>query len=328
MAGPPDETPFGARLRGLVRELPNRGRDRGVVVLGSGSLPLSTVADRRALVAVAATGGRVALANARYSADAVALGRAAVLADLPDLPSDNALPRWLAERAGIEVSDLAGRRRLAVDLDSPADIALVARSGRCPAAVRSLAGTAALAQATRRLAAVASVAADRTAELLVAGRTSAIALARLERSAARGRAIVEERGLRASSELAQARPRDAPRPPASILGMLLDRDGPEAFGAIVARLAEAAVVDTRVLLAHRLGADERAWPPAEDRFASDLLLPGSIADPWLRALTRSALEAPVPIALGGHTLVGPGLGLALSGRGPEAATAAAVPTWT
>ena len=125
--------------------------------------------------------------------------------------------------------------------------------------------------------------------------------------------------MRAASRLAQADPgasasstgASAPnqRPPASILGALLDRDGPESFGSHIARLADAAIVDTRVLLAHRLGADESAWPAAEDRFASDLLLPDRIADPWLQALTISAAAAPIPILLGGHTLVGPGVRL-------------------
>jgi hypothetical protein len=77
------------------------------------------------------------------------------------------------------------------------------------------------------------------------------------------------------------------------------------------RLGDGALVDSRVLLAHRLGADERRWPAAEDRFASDLLLHEQIGDAWLRALTRSAHDAPVPIVLGGHTLVGPGIRLAL-----------------
>ena len=36
-----------------------------------------------------------------------------------------------------------------------------------------------------------------------------------------------------------------------------------------------------------------------------------ISDPWLRALTRSAAEASIPIVLGGHTLVGPGIQLAV-----------------
>jgi hypothetical protein len=78
-----------------------------------------------------------------------------------------------------------------------------------------------------------------------------------------------------------------------------------------------------VLLAHRFGADEAAWPVAEDRFASDLLLTPTIDDPWLRALTTSAVNAPIPVLLGGHTLVGPGLRLALgrtSGRRSRART--------
>jgi hypothetical protein len=82
----------------------------------------------------------------------------------------------------------------------------------------------------------------------------------------------------------------------------------------VARLADAAVIDTRILMAHRAGAADTmssAWPPAEDRFASDLLLSMTIADPWLRALTSSATTAPAdhPILLGGHTLVNGGLRL-------------------
>ena len=92
---------------------------------------------------------------------------------------------------------------------------------------------------------------------------------------------------------------------------MLDRDGPEALAQIVGRLADAAVIDTRVLLAHRHGFAESAWPAAEDRFASDLLAPASIADPWLRALTESAAASPAdhPIILGGHTMVNGGLRL-------------------
>jgi hypothetical protein len=83
-------------------------------------------------------------------------------------------------------------------------------------------------------------------------------------------------------------------------------------------LGDAAIVDTRVLLAHHLGADEAAWPAADDRFASDLLLPERIGDRWLRELTASAIAAPIPILLGGHTLVGPGVRLVVEGP-PRAA---------
>lgn len=107
------------------------------------------------------------------------------------------------------------------------------------------------------------------------------------------------------------------RPSRSALGLLLDADGPTALAAIVGKLADAAAVDTRVLMAHHFGRSEAAWPDAEDRFASDLLLPDQIRDPWLRALTVSAAGSRVPILLGGHTLVGPGLRLALRPRRPK-----------
>ena len=101
------------------------------------------------------------------------------------------------------------------------------------------------------------------------------------------------------------------RPPRSVLGALLDRDGPASIGSLLGELGDAALIDSRVLLAHRFGPDQAGWPGPEDRFASDLLLHERIADPWLRDLTRSAADAPLPIVLGGHTLVGPGLRLAL-----------------
>ncbi|HET7182455.1 MAG TPA: hypothetical protein VFI15_09510, partial [Candidatus Limnocylindrales bacterium] len=188
--------------------------------------------------------------------------------------------------------------RLGIDLDSPLDVLLT--RGQLPADI----DTAAVHDRIGRLRVVS---ADAHAELLAAGRTSAWTLRWLERrTASRTRALIEERGLRAS--------RGAARPPRSVLGLVLDDRGPAALGAVLAELGDGAIVDSRVLLAHRLGADERRWPPAEDRFASDLLLPERIRDPWLQALTESARDARIPVLLGGHTLVGPGLRLVLSGR--------------
>jgi hypothetical protein len=295
VAGPPDDLPFGARLRGLALD----SAAGGLVVLGSGAVPRMTATDRRRFIAAAADDGHVALANNGYSADIVAIAQARdVLATLPDLTTDNALPRWLAERAGYRVSDLRHRWRLGVDIDGPLDLVLL--GGRWRAAITA----ADRARVEDALAGVRRVVADPRAEVVVAGRTSPDALAWLARSgAARTRALIEERGLRTSAA--------GQRSPASVLGLLLDRDGPGSLGDHLARLGEAAIVDTRVLLAHRLGADERAWPVAEDRFASDLLLHEAIADPWLRELTRAAAEAPIPVVLGGHTLVGPGLRLAV-----------------
>lgn len=312
LRGPPDDTPFGTRLREIVRA----DQPAGLVVLGSGAIPLASSRDYRDLVAAAGVEEREALANNRYSADVVAIARAEALASLPDLPGDNALPRWLAEVAGFTVHDLRRRWRLALDIDGPLELVLLGRRGAAGVDLEPV---------IARMEAVRSVAADRRAELTVAGRVSVRTLGWLESGiAARVRAIVEERGLRAATRLAQEPVTDpiGPRrlrPPASLVGALIERDGPAALGRELARLGEAAIVDSRVLLAHRFGVDEAAWPRPEDRFASDLLLAGRIAHPWLRALTQAAIDAPIPVLLGGHSLVDPGLRLLLR-RPPPASS--------
>ena len=295
--------PFGAVLRTMGTAPAVAGSGLGMIVLGAGALPLASARDLRPFLEVAGSGDRRALANNRYSGDIVAIGQPAELADLPDLRADNALARWLDEVAEFEVDDLRSRWRLAIDLDSPLDVLVTgsALDGSIDASV-----------VVDRLDRVRAMSRDRRAELVIAGRTNAATLRWLERStASRTRALVEERGLRAIglSTAGAGLPRQ--RPPRSVLGLVLDARGPEALGTVLAELGDAAIVDTRVLLAHRLGADESGWPAAEDRFASDLLLPDGIRDPWLRALTASARDSAIPVLLGGHTLVGPGVRLVL-----------------
>ena len=302
VSGPPDDTPFGARIRDIVRA----ERPAGLVVLGSGAIPLADGRDYRDFVTAAAVDDRVALTNNRFSADVVAIGCAEVLVDLPELPSDNALPRWLAEVAGFTVSDLRRRWRLGFDIDGPLDLVLLGGSAASPIDLDR--GP----RADRR----GAVRRRRSARGARGRRTRLVGDARVARARRSGAGTRDRRGARppggvpprAGAWAASCAPgvRTAVRPPASLLGAVLDREGPGALGDVLGRLGDAAIVDTRVLLAHRLGADDAAWPRPEDRFASDLLLPDRIRDPWLRELTAAAVGASVPILLGGHSLVGPG----------------------
>lgn len=312
VTGPADARSFGERLRGLVSELEGcegnggNGGNCGLIVLGSGSIPLATEEDLTALVAVARSGEARAATNNLYSSDVVAIGDAAILARVPDLASDNALPRWLERDAGVMVEELPDRARLGLDIDSPLDLELLRRDPACPPALAELARSMShrLERAAEVFDELAAIARDPRRELFVAGRLSAAGLRELEkRTACRVRALVEERGLRTSTT--------GQRPAASALGMLLERDGPGEIGMLIARLADGAIIDTRVLLAHRHGADEAAWPSPEDRYASDLLLADRVRDPWLQQLTLHAWSHAVPVALGGHSLIGPGLRLAL-----------------
>ena len=144
---------------------------------------------------------------------------------------------------------------------------------------------------------------DRDAELVVAGRIPLTTSQELETEAAcRVRCLVEERGMRSA--------RDQGNPPRSILAALMARSSPAALIAELARLGDAVVLDTRVLMASVARSSEAAsWPPEEERFASDFGDYGRIATPWLRELIEAAAGASVPFLFGGHALVSDGLRL-------------------
>jgi hypothetical protein len=135
---------------------------------------------------------------------------------------------------------------------------------------------------------------DGTAELVVAGRVGSATWQYLEReTACRVRVISEERGLAAAGPGHRAR---------SVLGYLLEDHGPAGLFGRLGELGDAVVLDTRILAAHLAVTWSR-----EDRFQSDLLAPGNISDGLLRELTEAAVDCPVPVILGGHSLVSGGL---------------------
>jgi hypothetical protein len=137
---------------------------------------------------------------------------------------------------------------------------------------------------------------DQSKQLLVAGRVGTHAWGYLEReTACRVRLFAEERGMEADGRASDGRAR-------SLLGFHLEAVGLERFFATLAELADASFIDTRVLLAHK-----RIDANREDRFLSDLGRWQDIRDPFLRDFTRAALEAPIPVLLGGHSLMSGGL---------------------
>jgi hypothetical protein len=131
---------------------------------------------------------------------------------------------------------------------------------------------------------------------VVAGRVGSHAWQYLERqTACRVRLFAEERGMQADGRAQEGSVR-------SLLGFYLEEVGPQRLFAALAQLGDAAFIDSRVLLAH-LGLQ----PSRADRFLSDLGRWREIAHPFLREFTRAAVEAPIPVLLGGHALVSGGL---------------------
>ncbi len=92
----------------------------------------------------------------------------------------------------------------------------------------------------------------------------------------------------------------------SLLGILAGNASPSSLVRTLSRLGDVVVWDIRVLMAHY-----GIWPPAEERYACDLLEYKKIHDPRLRELVQACAESSTPFLLGGHSLVSGGMYLAV-----------------
>lgn len=237
---------------------------------------------------------RLIIPNNFFSCDLFGLATAPVLRHV-DLPaSDNLLARLLTQQAGLACEPLPRTTATQFNLDSPADLAVLALAGGAGPRLTTLLereapALPALTRLMERLV-------DPEAELFVAGRVGSAVWQYLEReTACRVRVLSEERGMQAAG-------RDVSGAARSLLGFHIEAAGVDRVFAEVAALCDAAIIDSRVLLAHA-----GVRPSRADRFASDLGRWQDIADPYLRELTRAAAQAPVPVVLGGHSLLAGGL---------------------
>lgn len=287
------------------------GRVDTIGYAGGGSLALLADDDLDDLLSPIA--GEV-VANNRFSADAFAVAGDldGALRALESCESDNAAPRSL-EDAGFASRDLGSAAWARFDVDTTLDLALLRLATRLPETRRLDESTRGFLEMARlpggaalevpHLARICEVIRDRAAELVVAGRVPTGTWQALEtETACRVRCLIEERGMRSA--------RSAARPPRSVLAALMARSSPSELVAELAVLGDAVILDTRVLMASVAGSsDAAAWPPEEERFASDFGHHPSITTPWLRELTQAAAGANVPFLFGGHALVSDGLRL-------------------
>jgi hypothetical protein len=271
--------------------------------------------------------------NNRFSSDAFVVAGAGHASEAPDgttrvgpsleraldrleaCPSDNGAVRCL-ESAGFRSRDLADVAWSRFDVDTPLDLALLRLATRLPGR-RPLDGSVAGYLEMARLPGdrellvpeldrISAVIRDPARQLVLAGRIPSSVLRELETEAAcRVRAFVEERGMRSARGAG---------PPRSILARWVEEQGAAALVRELEPLGDAVILDTRVVMAALGGsAESDAWPPQEERFASDFADPAPIQTPWLRELVETARESRVPFLFGGHSLVSDGIRLIVAG---------------
>jgi hypothetical protein len=281
---------FGRRLAGLVA---HHGMER-CFYIGGGAGPLLPASNMASIAEAILSADHLLITNNFYSSDFAAFCPTSALLDQPPPENDNELAWLLGEDAGLPIHELPRSGATQFDVDTPTDLlTLAVHPGAGPHAREYLDS---LSLDTSALDAALPLMLDRNATILVAGRVSSTTWAYLEReTACSTRVLSEERGMRASGRLARGEAR-------SLLGYHLDSTGLERFFQELATLCQAVFLDNRVLFAHR-----RLWPSDADRFYSDLRRPAQVADPFVRALTEAAIAAPVPVIMGGHSLVSGGM---------------------
>lgn len=275
---------FGRKLAEIVRDRTLRS----VIYLGGGSVPLLDAGGfaeivSRLLVSTAVT-------NNRFSSDLIAWNPdAAGLNVVERVDRDNSLARALQE-SGVEMSELPRTIETLMDIDGPTDLAVFALAGlggeRLQTALQK--ADVDLEPFTRVL----PMFTDRNAEVLVAGRISSHAWQYMEReTACRVRVFSEERGMEADGRAESGKVR-------SLVALFMESAGVRPFFEALPALADAAIIDTRVLLAHK-----RIDATRLDRFLSDARRGPEIGEPFLRELTEAAASANIPVVLGGHSIV-------------------------
>ena len=279
---------FGRSLTETMRE-----RSLGsIVYVGGGSVPLLRPDDFAGIVETLASGG--AVTNNKFSSDMVAWNADVQCpAAIADLDRDNSLARILQE-SGLEFVEMPRVAETIFDIDTPSDLALLSVTGFGGSRVSQvLDGQEIDVEQYRR---VLPLFLDRSAELVVSGRVGTHCWQYLEKeTACRVRVFAEERGMEADGRATSGEAK-------SLVGYFVESVGAERFFEILAELGDGALIDTRVLLAHRRNDASRA-----DRFLSDAGRWSEIGDPFLREFTKAAQEAAIPVLLGGHSLVAGGV---------------------
>jgi CTP:molybdopterin cytidylyltransferase MocA len=287
LASPPDPVHVGRTLAEVVE----RYKIRRLLYFGGGSAPLLDDETLGRVIERLATSESGLFTNNLFASDwAGIVPAAAVVQWQKRLPKDNMLGWVLSTEAGLVAESLPPSAASRLDVDTPGDLlTLTLHPATRPRLRETLE---ALALDTSALQSALAVLARPASHVFIAGRLAPEAWSALNRvTKCWLRVVSEERGMVSSGRLARGEAY-------SILGDYAERMGLPTFFDMLAKEADAALIDSRVLMAHR-----GHWPPDAERFASDTGLVDQIEDDWLREFTVLASDSPIPIILGGHGLL-------------------------
>lgn len=281
---------FGQRLQDVVQSY----RLEKVLYMGGASAPLISSSEFKYLRELLEQNEGILIANNYYSADIVGFTPGQALSSISLPPIDNTLALALSNEAGLRWIPVQRTLGLNFDVDTPTDIMIL--SVHPDMGVHTREAVQDLQWDFQRYNAIKELLGNPNGEMVIYGRVGSNLFQYLDANTrCRLRLYSEERGMKALG-------RDARGEVTALMGRLIDELGFVNFFDFLADIALGAVLDTRVLFEHF------KWQlTSADRFASDLGAVDLISHPLLKEFTCAAMEARIPVLLGGHSLVTGGL---------------------
>lgn len=282
---------FGTRLRDVIDSLDADG----VIYLGGAAVPLLSTDEFQDIACSLKKEDNIVMVNNVQSADLVAFRPAMAVHNIPLPDQDNTLGNLL-RNAGLPRVLLPNSGSVNFDLDTPTDILVMELHPLCgPRARESIK---ALDWSRETLQKAVAVLRQKYMEIGIIGRVGPSVVQYINSTMVhRIRVFSEERGMKALGREARGEVR-------SLVGYMLEELGPERFFRHLSSVCHVVFFDTRVIFNH-MRKNLTDW----DRFYSDLGKYDLIQDEWAREFTKCAVEAPIPVLLGGHSLVAAGLWL-------------------
>ncbi len=297
---PPDQFHYGRQLQAAIRQ----NELKKVFCLNGAGSPLISADELKMVCETLLGRENFVYTNNTQSVDVAAFTVPPHL-DSIELPAmDNSLALTLRDQLGLEMELMPHSLGLLFDIDTPSDLLILGAGPftgpRTKAAIDSLQLDYSILEQAK------AVLSDEYEDVALIGRVGAPIIGRLNAVLKlRLRVFSEERGMKS---LGRVEAKEV----VSLLGLLIEHAGLEKFFKYLSGLVRCAFIDSRVLTYHF-----QQYPSDRDRFLSDLGRWQEVENPWLKEFTRAAVECPIPVILGGHSLVAGSLWALCSELDPE-----------
>lgn len=272
-----------------------------LLVSGGTALPLITVEELDQYVSRLISQDNFVLTNNPQSGDIVLFHPGQIVDNLPPVASDNQLSNHLRYAAGLPQELMEKSTATLFDIDTPADLILYYMLTGEPSWFMEEYGWL-FSRMKEKLTELTKVAATDYRELILLGRVSGNIISYInEHLYVRLRIFSEERGMKALGRISENKVE-------SLMGQLLEDLGPDALFSYLEQIGDAGLLDTRVMFYHQGRGLPGTGEQADlDRFYSDLFMYEYVKDPVLKEFTKRAYESPLPVVMGGHSLVSGGI---------------------